>query len=239
MSFKPFHGAARPACEDVSDTIGDIFDGSMDSSWSITSVEWSPCLHAAGINVSPPWRYRYQGLLPTVIGRHFSPMKITAQTHSRIPVQATDPAGGSRGLESFPSFVIGEIQPRPAGKKNKVPRFKVVEPIVAPSCPHRQHEALDQSRDQHVQVLGQAESNPCADYPSPLKAPADASTKRSLPFCGSRHQQHRSFCTASPLRRSLVPASSSSFALALDSRLRSPRYLPLRNAPCPLRLALD
>ncbi|CAD6925334.1 unnamed protein product [Tilletia controversa] len=240
MSFKPFHGAARPACEDVSDTIGDISDGSMDSSWSITSVEWSPCLHAAGIDVSPPWRYRYQGLLPTVIGRHFSPMKITAQTHSRIPVQATSPAGGSRGLESFPSFVIGEIEPRPAGKKSKVPQFKVVEPIVAPSCPHRGHEAPEKYPVQHVQVLGKAESNACADYPSSLKAPhRSASTKRKLLSFGSRHQQHRSFCTASPLRRTLVPASSSSFALALDSRLRSPRYLPLRNAPCSLRLALD
>ncbi|CAD6918866.1 unnamed protein product [Tilletia caries] len=167
ISFKSFHGAARPTSEDVS-TIGDISDEFSDSSSSSISDEWSPCLHAAGINVSPPWRYHYPGLLPTVIGRHFSPMLALARTTSAIPVQATNPAGESRGLESFPSFVIGEIQPRPAAKKNnRVPRFR-------------------------------------------------------------------------PQHRTLVPASSSSLAFALDSRLRSPRYLPLRNAPCrPLRLALD
>ncbi|CAD6886939.1 unnamed protein product [Tilletia caries] len=219
-----------------SDSIGDIPDESMDS--SIISDEWSPCWHAAGIDISPQRRYRYRGLLPTVIGRHFPPMKIVAPTTSAIPVQVTNPAGGSRGLESFPSFVIGEIQPRPAGK-NKVPRFKVVEPIVAPSCPHRQHEALDQSPSQRLQVLCQAELNPCAENPRPLKAPADASTKRKLLFFGSRHQQHRSCSTASSLQRTLVPSTSSSFAVALDSILRSPRYLPLRNAPCPRRLALD
>ncbi|CAD7066298.1 unnamed protein product [Tilletia caries] len=161
ISFKSFHGAARPTSEDVS-TIGDISDEFSDSSSSSISDEWSPCLHAAGINVSPPWRYHYSGLLPTVIGRHFSPMQVVARTTSAVPVRTMNQ---SQGLESFPSFVIGEIQPRPAAK-NKVPRF--------------------------------------------------------------RHQ-----------RRTMVPASSSSLALALDSRLRSPRYLPLRNAPCSLRLALD
>ncbi|CAD6956170.1 unnamed protein product [Tilletia laevis] len=219
-----------------SDSIGDIPDESTDS--SIISDEWSPCWHAAGIDVSPPRRYRYRGLLPTVIGRYFPPMKIVAPTTSAIPVQVTNPAGGSRGLESFPSFVIGEIQPRPASK-NKVPRFKVVEPIVAPSCPHRQHKALDQSPSQRLQVLCQVELNPCAENPRPLKAPGDASTKRRLLFFGSRHQQHRSCSTTSSLQRTLAPSTSSSFAVALDSILRSPRYLPLRNAPCPRRLALD
>ncbi|CAD6984794.1 unnamed protein product [Tilletia controversa] len=155
MSFTPVYVASRPIAGEPS-TINGINDVDDDNdsdscydestSSSIVSEQYSPCLYATGVQATAPRRFRYRGLLPTIIGRparDFSMRQLDAQTPSRIPVRtlqvktthqtAMSPAGRSQGRESFPSFVIGGIEPRPAGSI-KARHFKAIKPIVA--APH-------------------------------------------------------------------------------------------------------
>ncbi|CAD7061273.1 unnamed protein product [Tilletia caries] len=153
MCFTPVYVASRPIGDVPSKIIGtnDVDDDNesdscydKSTSSSIVSEQYSPCLYTTGVQATAPRRFRYRGLLPTIIGRparDFSMRQL--DTPSRIPVRtlqvkathqtATIPAVGSKGRESFPSFVIGGIEPRPAGSI-KAPRYKAIKPIVA--APH-------------------------------------------------------------------------------------------------------
>ncbi|CAD6969362.1 unnamed protein product [Tilletia controversa] len=153
MCFTPVYVASRPIGDVPSKIIGtnDVDDDNesdscydKSTSSSIVSEQYSPCLYKTGVQATAPRRFRYRALLPTIIGRparDFSMRQL--DTPSMIPVRtlqvkathqtATIPAVGSKGRESFPSFVIGGIEPRPAGSI-KAPRYKAIKPIVA--APH-------------------------------------------------------------------------------------------------------